>query len=648
MRQSYPESEVSSSETPKFQVHYSEVILLLLGLAVAALWAVPRHKGGLWFNPSFTGWVAPLANQIAGGTKLYTDGGHIPLPPLSTILIALLSHGKATWLTESLLNFVCQALILLILYFGFARRLPRPIPLLAALATAPIYFGELKSILYDSLPQVFAAASAVLAVSIVTPPNGKSGIRRGERPILLVLLGLTCAGAVLSKQNTGIGVVLGVSLVLLTFPLQAPFMQRLRRCGASLLITLVAFVLLCFAMTPFMDLRGFVVDVFLTGSEPKGGASLLGKTLNQSISWTMSTLIVLGAAGLLGAGMIHHFTRADGQSETHSALGARPTHVAGPPVISAIITALIATVLGVIAVVGDTESTGHYRRVLTTPLLNAGLAASLFCAFLTIISRRNTTLAESPSVQALAAYTIVLFPTALMHGLSAKIFVWMTLTSPMVMVALAAVFLFGLRSIGLASPVPGIRRRYSSAFVFLVVFLMWPYFGKAYAIGRTCKESWPEITHLRGARMPEWAGDMRSLVSLVRDLTPNVTEDQVLLLPGDPNVEAWFERPRPALSGAIIFADQYWDRYVDEDFRRIQESPPKVIIIGPRNFWRAFQRAWTGNWGALRLIDRVQSELIPARYELHTAHPIFYRLKKDNMDVYLRIDPTPDRGDSTP
>lgn len=668
MRKNNPESRLLNPKAHEFQIHYSEIVLLVLGLAVAALWIVPRHKGGLWFNPSFTGWVAPVANQIAGGTKLYTDGAHIPLPPLSTILIALLSHGKATWLTESLLNFVCQALTVLILYFGFARRLPRPVPLLAALATAPIYFGELKSILYDSLPQVFAAASAVLAVSLVTPRNSgigsapksdsekspktpardPDGISRRWRPLVLALLGLTCAAAVLSKQNTGMGVVLGVSLVLLMFPLQAPLMQRLRSCGTSLLITLVAFVLLCLAMTPFMDLRGFVVDVFITGSEPKGGASHLAENLNQSLSWTASTLIVLGIAGLVGAGMLLNFTRAEGKSEALSVFGARPSDVSTPPVISAIIAALSATVLGVIAVVGDTESAGHFRRVLTTPLLNAALAASLFCAVFTLISRRNAALGQAPSVQALAAYTLVLFPTALMHGLSAKYFVWMTLTSPMVMVALATVFLFGLQAIGLAFAVPGARRRYSSAFVFLVVFLMWPYFGKAYAVGRSCQESWPEIAHLRGARMPVWADDMRSLVSLVRDLTPDATEDQVLLLPADPNVEAWFERPRPALSGVIIFADQYWDRYVDEDFRRLQESPPRVIIIGPRNFWRAFQRAWNEDWGTSRLIDRVQSELIPAQYELHTSHPILYRWKKDYLDVYLRVDSAAPRGASAP
>jgi hypothetical protein len=49
---------------------------------------------------------------------------------------------------------------------------------------------------------------------------------------------------------------------------------------------------------------------------------------------------------------------------------------------------------------------------------------------------------------------------------------------------------------------------------------------------------------------------MRELVGIVRSAADASTDRTVLLLPNDPNVEAWFDRPRPSLSSAIIFVDQ--------------------------------------------------------------------------------------------
>lgn len=127
---------------------------------------------------------------------------------------------------------------------------------------------------------------------------------------------------------------------------------------------------------------------------------------------------------------------------------------------------------------------------------------------------------------------------------------------------------------------------------------------------------------------------MRELVATVRRLAS--ADEAVALLPNDPNVEAWFERPRWKSAAAIVFPDQYWDRYVDADFERLRRAPPRVIVIGPREVWRPFCRHWHRNWGAERLIDRVEKELLPAEYELVTSQPIAYRRGTDFMDVYLR------------
>src|SRR4029077_9025542 len=97
---------------------------------------------------------------------------------------------------------------------------------------------------------------------------------------------------------------------------------------------------------------------------------------------------------------------------------------------------------------------------------------------------------------------------------------------------------------------------------------------------------WPEIAHLRGAYLNPDARGMRRLCAIVRDLT--TADDTVLLMPNDPNVEAWFARPRPRLSSLFVFADQYLDRFVEADLRTLEEQLPALIVIGPRNFWRGF------------------------------------------------------------
>ncbi len=156
----------------------------------------------------------------------------------------------------------------------------------------------------------------------------------------------------------------------------------------------------------------------------------------------------------------------------------------------------------------------------------------------------------------------------------------------------------------------------------------------------TCTVAWPEIPHLAGARLRPECDALRQLVKTVQTLADKNKHDTVLLLPDDPNLETWFDRERPPLSSTIIFTDQYWDRYVDADFASLQAHPPKVIIIGPRNFWRSFSQIW--HWrkheGLIRLVDRVQDELIPARYDLYEAHRISFGPGSDFLDVYVRKD----------
>ena len=188
------------------------------------------------------------------------------------------------------------------------------------------------------------------------------------------------------------------------------------------------------------------------------------------------------------------------------------------------------------------------------------------------------------------------------------------------------------------------RRRggYAAVAVGLLSALSWASLADQIWVARDATESWPEIEHLNGAKLRPEAGGMRVLVGDVREFA--APDETVLLLPEDPNVQAWFERPRPHLTSAMIFPDQYWDRYVDEDFRRLAADPPKVVVIGPRG-WREFSRLIHQGEGAERLIDRVRHELLARRYERKPpvviqrfAYPRYYGHPPlvGQMDVWVR------------
>ena len=82
------------------------------------------------------------------------------MPPLPYLLTYAVSGGHATWLTESTLIVVFQSVLVLTLFVGLASHLPRPIPLVAALLSVPIYFGLPKTIFYDACTQVLVALTA--------------------------------------------------------------------------------------------------------------------------------------------------------------------------------------------------------------------------------------------------------------------------------------------------------------------------------------------------------------------------------------------------------------------------------------------------------------------------------------------------------
>jgi len=235
----------------------------------------------------------------------------------------------------------------------------------------------------------------------------------------------------------------------------------------------------------------------------------------------------------------------------------------------------------------------------------------------------------------------IALPTAMTHSLSVHDFRWTHDNNPLILVALAALGVTAFYYLR-----PRMARSLAAKISFWGLFgfcqiSLWGGFSTQLTAIAQCTESWPEISHLEGARMRKAAVRMRELVGIARQLAPDAENDEVLLLPGDPNVEAWFERPGPALTSAIPFADQYWRRYADEDLRRLEAKPPKVIIIGPRPSWRYFHTGWTISSGTESLIDKIEAFMLRDRYILVAQHPIIYKGQLEHMDVYLRKPDSP-------
>jgi hypothetical protein len=237
----------------------------------------------------------------------------------------------------------------------------------------------------------------------------------------------------------------------------------------------------------------------------------------------------------------------------------------------------------------------------------------------------------------LFAALCVAVPAALGHNMSVGVLRWTYDNNPLVPIALALLATV-LCEMARALEI-GISRL--AVGVLVMITLQGLTSGRALERWETvnaCTERWPEVRYLRGALLPPGGAGVRGLVKLVRGLADQ-DADEVLFLPEDPDLQARFERRRPALTSQIVFTDQYRDRYVDEDFRHLKEHPPKVIVIGPRNSWRPFSRIFHRDLGAERLIDRVQAELLPALYERAAEHPIAYQKRTDVMDVFVRKPP---------
>lgn len=629
-----------------FEVSFLLMLFIFIGIAT-----VPAHWTSIWMDREFTGWVAPISNRIAVGQKLYADGAHMPMPPLPFVFVYLLSGGKATWYLESILNYLFQILTIITLYFGFSLHFQKPIPFVSALACIPIFLSLPKTILYDSMTQFWVALLSITAVSYALERSKEANpdypVSSKVRSLLVLsVMSILTAVCILSKQSTGLGALIGVVCLLGIFPRSCSNQSQIKDTTYYVFATVVALGIGSLALSPFINVSGLFTDVFLTGSEPKGGSiRMVSNLVGYSTeivkillnNWLFAFLIF----GIFGS--VEFFAPRSYQLKKNATefekLNTDKSQIA---------LLYLASILGVLsALIMTIKFNKQYNYLADTDigneLLSTGLSLCIFITIYVIFFQKSAKTTSQLNLAPIAAFFLVTFTAALFHSLSVGGFRWTYDNNPLIYLALVSMILALSPKLAVFSKKSKLLVKSKTALTVGIIFIlqisMWAVHSPHFSIILRCTETWPEVSFLTGARLQKSAQGMRDLVNLVRHLAEDKSKDDVLLLPNDPNVEAWFERPRPNLSAAIVFTDQYWDRYVDEDFTRLLNKPPKVILIGPRNYWRMFQRYWNKNVGAERLIDRVEQELLPQYYKLYTSQEISFQSKKEFMDVYLRKEP---------
>src|SRR5579862_6054381 len=241
---------------------FVEIAVLLGVILFLGVTLIPAHWTSIWGDREFTGWVAPISLRIANGQKLYADGAHSPMPPLSFVTLRILFGSRVNWIDESLVNFLCQCGILLAGYCTLSRWLPRPVPFAAAVAGAAWIFSLPKTILYDSQAQFLAAICIAL--------TGEIAWRRliakdqSVSRVLPVILGLCLSMLTLTKQSTLTGTVAGVFVALAVLYGWKHRTEGLRAMTIVVAAWLAGFIVVSAAISPWVSVSSMIRDVYVS------------------------------------------------------------------------------------------------------------------------------------------------------------------------------------------------------------------------------------------------------------------------------------------------------------------------------------------------------------------------------------------------
>ena len=565
-------------------------------------------------DPDFTAWGTALANHLGPRSKLYGPGMHMPVAPLTYAFLYAVSGGHGHWLTESFWNQVSIMGTLMAMTWLLQGVFSARVTFLTALCMLGVYSKIHTVLLYCSMTNMFVAFLACAVVVYLKRKNLK----------WMLVTAFLAALVLLSKQSIGVLTTPATALVIFAVPESLGLWPRIKPVVIYALAFGLSIVLLCLLISPVVDIHGMIIDVFLTGAECKGGTGevvgkLVGFACDICSSMAFGTLI-LGMA--VGAGVC--------------LLPKRQNKPASLPASAGWLAMVLAAGIFYAFASGRLQLFGLPD---VYQMLHAGLVSCVFFALVILVKPRPLLpLFDSKEVRLLGTLTIILLPAAAGYCLSSFIgwrsFLWWVDSMPFIQVALTAIVYFAFEGIEL---LPERTLKISSTVLAIaLIATTWQPWRIHWLEIKQCTDVWQGVDWFKGARITTRARPLETLVNEVRSLTK--PDEAVLFLPDDPSLEECFDRPRPALNCPVVFTDQYWVKYVDDDFNFLKRNPPKVIILGPKDSWVKINDLRNDSGAVKTLIQRVQMELLPAHYKMVDAHQINYGNGIDYLDVWVRVD----------
>jgi hypothetical protein len=618
------------------------VLLALTGVLFVAFNVVllPRLTNVDFGDVEFTGWSGPMGSRLVHGDRPYLDFV-LPVPPGSFLVLSILERiaGRPLLLQELGLNAAIHLVMGFLAYVMARAVTSRRNAVLTAVATLITVTQLNKECAYDHTAQLVAWGSVTAGLwALVTADTAKQ--RR-----LFVLTG-TLAGFTLAfKQSTAIGCIGGwvVGIAYLAFvEYRAGNGERARSWkgplaayahGSAIGLAGVWLMLLLLGST----WRAFFQAVFLDGSTLKGGARFLVRNLVVYLfdyAVYPASLLLITAFVMVGARLLTK----RGNLHIGDEFG-REGREARYDMWEAVAMALIVTVGAGAGIYFLKFGPPGYPfewitvidRAKHLPSLSLVPACVVFVAHLAKPLERSE---RSPDVRAdpwraghaLNAALLVALCTTVMHNTSAPEFRPYYDNNVLIPLTLLSAFVV----LGRAELRP--------VSVLVVALIIGGAGGNKYFRAMTATTKIGNSGHWAGMQVNGHGAEMARIAARVRALTK--PEDTVLVLPEDVEIAALIGRPRPPLIGAILFVDQYAPRLATDDIARLDEYPPKVIVIHPREprSWQRFFRIWSGQSGAERVLLHVLKDVLPARYTLDSTYSTTFLWEAENLDIYVRRD----------
>ncbi|HEX4338976.1 MAG TPA: hypothetical protein VH062_23880 [Polyangiaceae bacterium] len=614
-------------ENERRESRLAATLLALLSLTYLAFLAffVPRLNNFVYSDREFTGWVMPIAARLNAGARLYSDAV-LPIPPGSFEVLALVQRvtGKVLLLHELWFAALSHWLMGLMAYAVAARFSTRKVALLVATVTLVLVTQAPKECIYDHTSLLCAW------LAVVTGMNAVLGEGTASRRAWLAT-GVLTGASLAFKQSTATGMVAGWALALAyLWAVETRHGRRDRarahgRAGAvfALGFGLGLLVVLASIFGAHATVGGFVQAVLVDGPPLKGGVRTLVKNLflfvfhYDAIRNTIVPTAVVIAIGLgvaRRAGGVH----VGDEPGRRAAFGAFDVTllVAAPVVTYGVATAMLAGEVRAL----DLSFSAVCEGLKNVPAYGFVYAAVFFAAHL----REST--AATPEARdrghALNAVILATMTTSLVYDTSFVEFNPFYFNEPSIPVVLLCLFVATERS------------GFSWATPLVLSAAMLATFGTK--LNRALSDDTPvDGTAWAGLRVNYRGVEVLRAAARARELAgPAGT---VLVLPEDEEFVGLIDRPRPPLTGAIVFVDQYPARLLAGDIAALDAHLPDVIVLHPRRErdWRAVFHTWTIGSAAEHMMEHVL-KVLPRRYALDSSYPSIFFWDQGEIDVFVR------------